>query len=84
MEIQTSQTAADTDVIDFTVTLNTTPSWPSPDGEVRVPPGCVVLPVEPGDFVPWDNPDNLVSRKVEQAVDTAVAVVFLPVLFLIR
>ena len=48
-----------------------------------VPDGCMVLSVEPGDFIPWDNPDNLVSQEVEQAVDLAVAVFFLPALLLL-
>ena len=43
----------------------------------------MVLSVEPGDFIPWDNPDNLVSQEVEQAVDLAVAVFFLPALLLL-
>ncbi|XP_076436202.1 uncharacterized protein LOC143275809 [Babylonia areolata] len=47
----------------------------------RAPEGCVVLSVKPGAFIPWDNPDNLISREVEVAVDTAVAVLFLPILF---
>ena len=48
-----------------------------------VPDGCMVLSVEPGDFIPWDNPDNLVSQEVEQAVDLAVAGFFLPALLLL-
>ena len=48
-----------------------------------VPDGCMVLSVEPGDFIPWDNPDNLVSQEVEQAVDLVVAVFFLPTLQLL-
>ena len=48
-----------------------------------VPDGCMVLSVEPGDFIPWDNPDNLVSQEVEQAVDLVVAVFFLPTLLLL-
>ena len=43
----------------------------------------MVLSMEPGDFIPWDNPDNLVSQEVEQAVDLAVAVFFLPALLLL-
>ena len=85
METQATRIAAHTDVINFTVTpLNTSSSWPPPDGAARVPAGCVVLSVEPGDFVPWDNPDNLVSRELEQAVDRAVAIFFLPLLFIVR
>ncbi|XP_076467219.1 uncharacterized protein LOC143298286 [Babylonia areolata] len=45
--------------------------------------GCVVLGIGTGGFVPWDNPDNIVSEAVEQAVDTAVGGVCLPLLFLL-
>ena len=50
--------------------------------QLQVPEGCVVLPVP--DFLPWDNPDNLISREVEQMFDMIVAVVFLNILYLIR
>ena len=50
---------------------------------IVVPTGCIILSVDPGDFIPWDNPDNLVSHEVEKAMDSAVAVVFLPLLFLL-
>ncbi|KAK7491774.1 hypothetical protein BaRGS_00017030 [Batillaria attramentaria] len=48
----------------------------------RVPDGCVVLRLTVSDFVPWDNPENLISQEVERAFDT-VTVVFLYILFLI-
>ena len=47
-----------------------------------VPEGCVVL--QYSDFVPWDNPDNLMSRQVEEVFGMAVSVVFINILFLIR
>lgn len=31
-------------------------------GHPLAPPGCLTL--EQGDFLPWDNPDNIVSRSV--------------------
>ncbi|KAL8598200.1 hypothetical protein ACOMHN_043271 [Nucella lapillus] len=66
------------------VTNQTTPEVVENHTDVLQPPeGCVVLSVKPGAFIPWDNPDNLISREVEVAVDTAVAVVFLPILFAI-
>ncbi|XP_076460133.1 uncharacterized protein LOC143293111 [Babylonia areolata] len=34
-------------------------------------------------FIPWDNPDNIVSQETEKAVETAVGAVCLPVLFLL-
>ncbi|KAL8562429.1 hypothetical protein ACOMHN_066143 [Nucella lapillus] len=45
------------------------------------PPGCIVMSL--GSFLPWDNPDNLVSLEVERGVDMAVGVVVLPLLFLL-
>ena len=49
---------------------------------LKVPEGCVLLRVS--DFVPWDNPDNLISQKVEEMFDMIVAVVFLNIFYLIR
>ena len=72
--------------------VNTTPTLPSNvstfnssfnvSDQLQVPEGCVVLQVS--EFVPWDNPDNLISQEVEQMFDMIVAVVFLNILFLIR
>ena len=72
--------------------VNTTPTLPSNvstfnssfnvSDQLQVPEGCVVLRVS--EFVPWDNPDNLISQEVEQMFDMIVAVVFLNILFLIR
>ena len=31
------------------------------------PPGCLLL--EQGEFVPWDNPDNIISREVSCLLD---------------
>ncbi|XP_076465404.1 uncharacterized protein LOC143297115 [Babylonia areolata] len=59
-----------------------TPDWTRRQGAVT-PGDCVVLGVDTGGFIPWDNPDNMVSQDVEQAVDTAVGAVCLPILFLI-
>ena len=49
---------------------------------VEVPEGCVVLRVS--DFVPWDNPDNLISHQAEQVFEVIVDVFFLNILYLIR
>ena len=44
-------------------------------------PGCLILQFQ--SFVPWDNPDNIVSFQVEDLVRRLKDVVFLPILFLI-
>ena len=43
--------------------------------------GCLTLQFQ--DFVPWDNPDNVISFQVEDLVRRLKDVVFLPILFLI-
>ena len=43
--------------------------------------GCLILQFQ--DFVPWDNPDNIVSFEVEDLIRRLKDVVFLPILFLI-
>ncbi|KAL8616030.1 hypothetical protein ACOMHN_014992 [Nucella lapillus] len=46
----------------------------------EAPEGC--LTVEQGDFVPWDNPDNILSRKTDLWVSTVfIGTIVLPVLF---
>ena len=35
------------------------------------------------DFIPWDNPDNIISRETESIVRILKDVFFLPILFLI-
>ena len=49
---------------------------------ITVPEGCVVLQFS--DFVPWDNPDTLISLEVEETFDMVVSVVFLNLLYFIR
>ena len=49
---------------------------------LKVPDECVVLRVT--DFVPWDNPDNLISQEVEEMFDMIVAVFFLNIFYFIR
>ena len=44
-------------------------------------PGCIILQFH--DFVPWDNPDNIVSFEVEDLIRRLKDVVSLPILFLI-
>ncbi|XP_076437872.1 uncharacterized protein LOC143277030 [Babylonia areolata] len=56
---------------------------PSAGPDMIVPEGCLVFGTEPGSFIPWDNPDNIVSQDTEKAVDTAVGAICLPILFLI-
>ena len=45
------------------------------------PAGCLVLLYE--DFLPWDNPTNVISAKTEDLVRRWKDAVILPVLFLI-
>ena len=44
-------------------------------------PECIILRFQ--DFIPWDNPDNIISFQVEDLVRRLKDVVFLPILFLI-
>ncbi|XP_076437016.1 uncharacterized protein LOC143276414 [Babylonia areolata] len=48
-----------------------------------VPQGCVVLDVSSWSYIPWDNPDNLVSQDTVIAVGSVVGAVCMPVLFLV-
>ena len=44
---------------------------------------CLELPqLQQMDFLPWDNPDNLLSAETEQLVSRLGTVVVLPILFL--
>ena len=43
--------------------------------------GCISLQYQ--DFIPWDNPDNIISFQTEQLIRKLKDVVFLPILFLI-
>ncbi|XP_076452289.1 uncharacterized protein LOC143287932 [Babylonia areolata] len=47
------------------------------------PEGCRVLFTDSNAFIPWDNPENILSQAVSEAMDTVVGTVCLPVLFLI-
>ncbi|KAK7479626.1 hypothetical protein BaRGS_00029175 [Batillaria attramentaria] len=47
-----------------------------------VPEGCIVVQMNAGDFIPWNNPDNIVSAEAEQISDTIVSKVTLHILFL--
>ena len=42
---------------------------------------CVVL--ELGDFVPWDNEDNVASLKMVEQAEFAKDLIFLPVTFIV-
>ncbi|KAK7504026.1 hypothetical protein BaRGS_00004758 [Batillaria attramentaria] len=48
---------------------------------VHVPEGCLVIPLT--DFVPWNNPDNIISKQVVHEFDRIVHAVCLPILFLV-
>ena len=51
---------------EMTVTI-ATPAMRTPGGggHPLAPEGCLTL--EQGDFLPWDNPDNILSRQVMRA-----------------
>ncbi|XP_076452288.1 uncharacterized protein LOC143287931 [Babylonia areolata] len=61
----------------------TSSSWAFRHSDAGIPEDCLVFRTESGDFIPWDNPDNIVSQEVPQIMDTIVGAVFLPVFFLI-
>ena len=52
-------------------------------GNVSVPEGCYVFNFEDMEFLPWDNPDNIVSAEVEEMTRRLKDTLFLPILFLI-
>ena len=78
-------TGSSTSSLDNSTSLNITLSLltnaTQEDTRLRVPKGCVVLMAKPGDFIPWDNPDNLISKEVEQVISSVVSVFCLPPLF---
>ncbi|KAL8562616.1 hypothetical protein ACOMHN_045880 [Nucella lapillus] len=68
------------------VTMNFSTMIPfsaKPDDGKTVPNGCVVFSFQPDDFVPWNNPHNILSQEVPEIFDKVVGTVCLPVLFLI-
>ena len=62
-------------------TNNRTNSSDSTSNTTLVHPECLVLRFH--DFIPWDNPDNIISFQAEDIIRRLKDVVFLPVLFLI-
>ena len=50
---------------EMTVTIATTALRTGDGGHPLAPEGCLTL--EQGDFLPWDNPDNILSRQVMRA-----------------
>ncbi|KAK7491773.1 hypothetical protein BaRGS_00017029 [Batillaria attramentaria] len=50
---------------------------------VSAPEGCITLQLRAFEFIPWDNPDNLMSYRTEKLFDVIVAAGFLYVLFLV-
>ena len=51
-------------------------------GNLSIPQGCHVVRFEEMEFLPWDNPDNIVSAEVED-ITRRLKNAALPVLFLI-
>ena len=52
-------------------------------GNVSAPEGCYTIQFEEMEFLPWDNPDNIVSAEVEDMTRRLKDRVFLPLLLLI-
>ncbi|KAK7504023.1 hypothetical protein BaRGS_00004755, partial [Batillaria attramentaria] len=48
---------------------------------LHVPEGCLVIPLT--DFVPWNNPDNIISEQAVHEIDRFVHAVCFPILFLV-
>ncbi|KAK7500748.1 hypothetical protein BaRGS_00007992, partial [Batillaria attramentaria] len=62
---------------------NTTENWAGNSTyQAKVPDGCIVVQRTVADFIPWDNPDNIVSREVEEITVGIVSNVMLHVLFI--
>ena len=72
-------------VVDNTTEHNVTSSsiMRNVTGNVSVPEGCYVFNFEDMEFLPWDNPDNIVSAEVEEMTRRLKDTLFLPILFLI-
>ena len=62
-------------------TSNTTDPSASMFNTTMGHPECLVLRFQ--GFIPWDNPDNIISSQAESIVRKLKDVVFLPILFLI-
>ncbi|KAK7107824.1 galanin receptor 2b-like [Littorina saxatilis] len=77
------------DVIDGNATNTSSPTTkvlnnlttPSNDSSKWIPEGCIELVF--GDYIPWHNPQNVVSAETELLVDRIKAIYVLPVLCLI-
>ena len=52
------------------------------NGNASVPAGCYVINFEELEYLPWDNPDNIVSAEVED-ITRRVKDMLIPILFLI-
>ena len=63
------------------VTTSRTSSSDPMSNTTSAHPGCLVLQFQ--SFVPWNNPDNVISFQVEDLVRRIKDVVFMPILFLI-
>ena len=73
-------------VLDNNTTANNVTSSNSSQnvaGNVSVPEGCYVFNFEDMEFLPWDNPDNIVSAEVEDITRRLKDAILLPILFLI-
>ncbi|XP_076452287.1 uncharacterized protein LOC143287930 [Babylonia areolata] len=65
------------------VTPSVTTRFEGEEEEVQTPEGCLVFNTQFGDFIPWDNPDNIISHNVPKVVDFVVGTICLPVLCLV-
>ena len=73
-------TDQDTPIPHF-VTNNVTNFSDSMSNTTSGHPGCLILRFK--EFIPWDNPDNIISFQSESIVRRLKNVFFLPILFLI-
>ena len=62
-------------------TINSTNSSDTSSNTTSGRAGCITIQFQ--DFIPWDNPDNIISFETEQLIRKLKDVVFLPILFLI-
>ena len=74
-------TSVDMYVSPYNITQNNTNSSDTIFNNTSEHPGCLILQFQ--SFIPWDNPDNIISFQTENLVRRLKDVLFLPILFLI-
>ncbi|KAK7107335.1 formyl peptide receptor-related sequence 6-like [Littorina saxatilis] len=78
-------TTHNTSVSDVTSTLTSSSNGSFSNVTITSSAGfeCPALSLEGLEFIPWDNPDNIVSAQVEEITSRVANAVILPLLFLI-